>query len=353
MKRILVTGGCGFIGSHTSLRLLENGYDLIIIDSLINSSFEAIRNIKYILQKTHPNNIKNLNFIKGDIRDKNLLNKIFSESYESQKKIDAVIHFAGLKSVYESVLNPLNYWDVNLFGTINLLKEMRKFNCKNFIFSSSATIYGPFQDLPFTENSKIKPINTYGKTKSAVEQLLTDLFQSKEKGWKIASLRYFNPIGAHSSGLLGEDPKNIPNNIFPLINKVAAKEIQKFKIFGSDWDTKDGTGVRDYIHVMDLSEGHLNVLKFLSENQPQKLFLNFGTGKGTSVLELIKTFEKVNNVKIPYIFEKKREGDISCAFADNSLAKNVLNWVPKRTLEDMCKDGWNWYLNSKINRHSY
>ena len=350
MKRILITGGCGFIGSHTSLRLLEKGYNIIIIDSLVNSSFEAIKNIKYILKKTHPDYIKNLNFIKGDIRDKDLINNIFSESYRSQKKIDAVMHFAGIKSVYESVLNPLDYWDVNLFGTINLLKEMRKFNCKNFIFSSSATIYGHSEDLPFTEESKIKPINTYGKTKSAVEQLLIDLFQSKEKDWKIASLRYFNPIGAHSTGLLGEDPKNIPNNIFPLINKVAAKEIQKFKIYGNDWDTKDGTGIRDYIHIMDLSEGHLNVLEFLLKNQPQTLFLNLGTGKGTSVLELIKTFEKVNKIKIPYIFKGKREGDIACAFADNSLAKNILDWEPKRNLEDMCKDGWNWYINSKINK---
>tara|TARA_B100000242_G_C43022366_1_gene475844 strand:- start:61 stop:1119 length:1059 start_codon:yes stop_codon:yes gene_type:complete len=352
MKRILVTGGCGFIGSHASLNLLENGYELIIIDSLINSSFEAIKNIKYILKKTQPNNIKNLNFIKGDIRDENLLNKIFSESQESQKKIDAVIHFAGLKSVRESVLKPLNYWDVNLYGTINLLKIMQRYDCKNFIFSSSATIFRPSEDLPFNEDSEIKPFNPYGKTKSTVEQILNDLFESKDKSWKMASLRYFNPIGAHPSGLLGEDPKDIPNNIFPLINKVASREIKTLKIFGNDWDTKDGTGVRDYIHVMDISEGHLNALEFLLKNEPKKLFLNFGTGKGTSVLELIKTFEKVNNIKIPYIYEDRREGDIACAFADNSLAKNILNWEPKRNLEDMCKDGWNWYLNSKMNRNS-
>jgi len=347
MKRILITGGLGFIGSHTSLRLLEEGYECLILDSLVNSSLKSLERLNDLINKINPKYLNNLTFKKGDIRDINFLRKIFSESLKSKKSFDGVIHFAGLKSVRESNINPLNYWDVNVLGSINLINVMEEFNCRNLIFSSSATIYGPSEILPFTERAKINPINPYGQTKATVEKILEDIAKTSKKEWRIASLRYFNPIGAHNSGLLGEDPLNIQNNIFPIILEVARKNIKCFEIFGNNWETKDGTGVRDYVHIMDLSEAHLKALEFLFNASPQYLVLNIGTGKGTSVLELIKTFKNATGIEIPYIFSDKREGDVAAAVADNSLSKKVLNWIPKRDIRDMCEDGWNWYSKSK------
>lgn len=343
MKRILITGGLGFIGSHTTIRLLEEGYECLILDSLVNSSLKSLERLNVLINKINPKYLKNLSFKKGDIRDINLLRKIFSESLKSDKFFDGVIHFAGLKSIKESNIKPLDYWDVNVLGSINLIKVMEEFNCRNLIFSSSATIYGSSEKLPFSEKAIVRPINPYGNTKAIVEKILEDITKTNKKEWRIASLRYFNPIGAHESGLIGEDPLNIPNNIFPLILEVAKKNIKSFEVFGNDWETKDGTGVRDYVHIMDLSEAHLKALEFLSNSSPQYLVLNIGTGEGTSVLELINAFKNETGIEIPYIFKNKREGDIAAAVADNSLSKKILNWIPQRNIRNMCEDGWNWY----------
>ena len=267
-------------------------------------------------------------------------------SIELNKKIESVIHFAGLKSVFDSVINPIKYWDTNVSGTINLLKIMQKYSCKNIVFSSSATVY-KFKEIgKFNENDICAPVNPYGNTKLTIEKILKDVDKSEPNKWRIASLRYFNPIGAHQSGLIGEDPLQTPNNIFPRITGVANGKLDLIKIFGSDWPTEDGTCIRDYIHVMDVAEGHLLVLNYLLRENPQFLTLNLGTGRGISVLELISTFEKVNKVKIPFIFDKRRVGDNASLVADNSLAKSILNWTPKRNIEDMCKDGWNWRLKN-------
>ncbi|RPG17963.1 MAG: UDP-glucose 4-epimerase GalE [Pelagibacteraceae bacterium TMED124] len=343
MKRILVTGGAGFIGSHTCLELLDKGYEVHVVDSFVNSFPCVIDKVSSIISKKERNFEKNFYFYKGDIRDKNFLREIFNKLDKKGKSFDAVIHFAGLKAVKESIMQPLKYWNNNFCSTLILLEVMKDYKCNTFIFSSSATIYGFTKNYTIKENNQISPINPYGNTKATIEQLLNDLYNSNPSIWKIANLRYFNPIGAHPSGLLGEMPTDIPNNIFPIINKVASKKLKKLSIFGNDWDTPDGTCLRDYIHVMDLVDGHILALEKLLFEDSKILNLNLGTGKGTSVLELVKTFEKVNNVEIPYLFTKKREGDSSKSIADNSLAYNVLSWKPKRSLEEMCKDGWNWY----------
>ena len=267
------------------------------------------------------------------------LDKVFG-----QFNPDVVVHAAGLKSVNDSVSNAFTYYYVNVYGTINLLKIMDKYDCNNLVFSSSATIYGIKNDNKLiSENSLIQPINPYGETKKVIEEFLTDLYNSDRKKWKIAILRYFNPIGAHHSGLMGENPSDKPNNILPIINKVAAGLIKEFEIFGNDWDTIDGTGVRDYIHVMDLAEAHLLALENIFNKEINMIKLNLGTGKGTSVLQLIKTFQKVNNVKFPFKYSKRREGDIPFSVADNKQAIKILKWQPKRDLEIMCADSWNWY----------
>tara|TARA_B100000886_G_scaffold337886_1_gene299583 strand:+ start:33557 stop:34603 length:1047 start_codon:yes stop_codon:yes gene_type:complete len=346
MQRILVTGGAGFIGSHTTFNLLQKGYKVIIVDSYANSSESSILNLKSLIKKVNSSLIKNLSFYRGDIRQKDFVEEIFSRSLIDGSPIKGVIHFAGLKAVAESVKDPLKYWDYNFVGTLRLLEIMDKFDCRTIIFSSSATIYGFPQKSLINENSNINPINPYGFNKSTIEILLKNLFDSNPNSWRVANLRYFNPIGAHDTGLIGENPKGIPNNIFPFINKVASKEINELKIFGKDWDTHDGTGVRDYIHVMDLAEGHILSLEFLMKNDSQIINLNLGTGKGTSVLELVKIFEKINNVKVPYVFTKRREGDVGNLVADNSLATSILNWQPKRNLYEMCAHGWRWQLNS-------
>tara|TARA_B100000886_G_scaffold294648_1_gene221189 strand:- start:6934 stop:7986 length:1053 start_codon:yes stop_codon:yes gene_type:complete len=347
MSSILITGGTGFIGSHTCLLLLERGYKVYIVDSNVNSSNSVIDKIKLIISNKDSKNIKNLNFIKSNLMNSKIINEIFQNAKNKKEPIDSVIHFAGLKSVGESNKYPLRYWENNVSGTINLLKIMDKHNCTKLIFSSSATIYSSKSNAPITEETEIAPINTYGNTKATIEKFLSDLYKSDPHKWKIANLRYFNPIGAHPSGLLGENPQGKPNNIFPLINLVATKELEKLIVYGDDWNTPDGTCIRDYIHVMDLAEGHLSALNHLETKSPKILSLNLGTGKGTSVLELINIFEKVNNVDIPFSIGSRRIGDNENVVADNSLACDLLDWRPSRSLEEMCRDGWVWKRNKK------
>ena len=341
MKNILVTGGTGFIGSHTCLGLLSEGYNVYIIDSLVNSSKKSLLKIKEILRSKDIDISNKLRFFQGDIRKKDFINYIFETALKEKKQIDGVIHFAGLKAVAESVIEPLNYWENNVFGSYNLIKSMKENNCKTIVFSSSATVYGYASENLLSENNQLRPINPYGSTKLAVENLLNDIIQEPNENWKIAILRYFNPIGSHESGLIGENPLQKTNNIFPLIINSAFKK-EKLKVFGNDWPTTDGTCVRDYIHVMDLADGHIKALDFLFRNKTQMIKLNIGTGKGHSVLDLIKTFENANNVSVPFEFDKRREGDVCQLVADNSKAKSILNWSPAKSLKEMCIDGWRW-----------
>ena len=338
--RVLLTGGSGFIGSHIALLLLERGFDVLILDSFVNSSTKAIDRIKSYL------NAKNLQYklesINGDIRDKELLDDIFNDSIRENKNIDTVIHLAGLKSVSESLTNSLEYWDVNVLGTLNLLLTMKKYRCNSLVFSSSATIYGYCDSFPISEDHKISPINPYGKTKVAIENMLSDLYNSDNKVWKICSLRYFNPVGAHPSGLIGEDPIGIPNNLFPFLTQVAIGRQKLLKVFGDDWNTKDGSGIRDYVHIMDLAEGHLASLDFLNANGSCLEFINLGSGNGYSVFQIIRQFELSTGCHIPYSIQKRRDGDVSVCCADISKAKKLLAWTPKRSLEQICSDGWNW-----------
>ena len=298
MKTVLITGGTGYVGSHTSLLLLDKGYKIIILDSNINSSLRPIKAIKEILKKSNKYYQEKLTFIKGDVRDKSLLEEIFKNANYHNSPIETVFHFAGFKSLEESIYNPLKYWDNNVCGTISLLQIMHKYSCFNFIFSSSATIFDK-SEKKISEEFNLKPINPYGNTKAVIETFLNDIFMAYPDLFRIANLRYFNPIGAHPSGLMGEDPIGQSSNIFPLILNVASKELKEIKIFGNDWNTRDGTGVRDYIHVMDVAEGHILALNYLLKNDPKIININIGTGKGYSVLELIRTFEKVNKIKIP------------------------------------------------------
>ena len=346
MKSILITGGAGFIGSHTCLLLLKKGYVVFIIDSFVNSSDKIAGRISTILEKQGINTKGRIYLIKGDLKKSSDIEKVFKMSFEVKKEIESVIHFAGLKSVSDSVKNPLTYWENNVCGTINLLKVMEKYNCKNIVFSSSATVYRAHANKLLNEDDICEPVNPYGKNKLTIERILNDIYKSKPFQFRIASLRYFNPVGAHESALIGENPLGTPNNIFPLITQVAIGKIKEIKIFGSDWQTPDGTGVRDYIHVHDLAEGHLLTLEYLLKEKPQILTLNLGTGKGTSVLELIKTFESVNRVEIPFSFDKRRLGDNAFVVADNSKAKLILNWIPKKDINEMCRDGWKWQLKN-------
>ena len=344
MKKILVTGGAGFIGSHTCILLLKKGYKLYVIDSYFNSSPRSLQNVLKICKEFNPF----LKIFEGDLRNKTFVKNVFEDAKSSDGiKISAVIHFAGLKSVSDSVNDPLNYWQVNLIGTINLLEAMDQYNCKTIVFSSSAAVYGRSDKKLISEDHDVRPINPYGQTKATIEKILFDLFNSDSMNWKIANLRYFNPIGAHQSGLIGEDPKEIPNNIFPIINRVAMRKLKKVNIFGNDWPTFDGTGIRDYIHVMDLAEGHLAVLEYLFNQNCQCININLGTGQGTSVLELINIFQTVNNVQVPFEFGEKRKGDLPCVIADNSLALKILDWEPKRDIYMMCRDGWSWQISNK------
>ena len=348
MKRILITGGAGYIGSHTCVELLENNFKIIVLDSLVNSSSTVIKKIKFLLKSKINNIEERMKFIKGDIRDQRLVKNIFKDAYIEGNSIEAVIHFAGLKSVEDSLNYPLKYWDTNLKGTINLLEIMQEYNCQNIIFSSSATIYSQQNDIPLKENSKLGPINPYGNTKLAIEIILEDLFNSMPNTWRICNLRYFNPIGAHPSGVIGEDPKGIPSNIFPVILNVASRKLKKLQIYGNDWNTSDGTCIRDFIHIVDLAQAHMFALNHLLDSKPKLINLNLGTGKGTTLLSLIKSFEEVNNLTVPYEFVNRRKGDLQTVIADNSKSKEILNWIPTRDIKEMCRDGWKWCLNNSV-----
>lgn len=348
MKNILITGGSGYIGSHTCLPLLEKGYKLTVIDSNVNSSQLSIERVRKIKRTKLSQN--KISFFKGDLRDETFLNNIFLKAIEDSTPIDAVIHFAGLKSVSESFSKPFLYWDNNVMGSLCLLKNMEKYDCRNIVFSSSASIYGYQFSNPILETSEIKPLSPYAYTKVSIENMLSSIFKSFKDSWKIANLRYFNPIGAHESGFIGENSLSRPTNIFPLICKVAQGKLKELEIFGSNWPTKDGTCIRDYIHIMDLAEAHSLALEFISRNKPQIIDLNIGTGIGTSVLELVNNFGLVNKCSIPYRFVERRLGDSSYVVADNNKAKSILDWKPKRNIADMCKDGWNW---QKLNPNGF
>ena len=342
--RVLITGGSGFIGSHVALLLLERGFDVLILDSFVNSSPIVTNRIKTYLDHNEISN--KFKTIIGDIRDEILLDKIFIDSIKVNKPIEIVIHLAGLKSVSESLAKPLQYWDVNVLGTLNLLIAMEKYECFSLVFSSSATIYGLSDSIPMAEDHQISPINPYGKTKVAIENMLYDLFNSNLNLWKICSLRYFNPVGAHPSGLIGENPIGIPYNLFPFLTQVAIGEQKLLKVFGDDWDTKDGSCIRDYIHIIDLAEGHLASIDYLNSQRSCIEFINLGSGNGYSVFEIIKQFEISTGCKIPFSITSRRDGDVAMCYADISKAKKLLGWTPKRSLEQICIDGWNWQLNN-------
>ncbi|WP_288255665.1 UDP-glucose 4-epimerase GalE [uncultured Prochlorococcus sp.] len=342
MKNILVIGGAGFIGSHTCLALLEKDYKVFVFDSFVNSSSNSLKRVLEISELKNKKTEPFLKIYRGDLLNKKQLENTFKDIYENYEFLDGVIHFGGLKSVAESIYSPIEYWKTNVLGTINLLETMSKYESKHLVFSSSATIYGSSKNSFLKEDSELNPINPYGNTKLTVEKFLGDIFKSARKEWHLASLRYFNPIGAHYSGLIGECPIGKPNNIFPLITNTALGLQKELKVFGNDWPTKDGTPIRDYIHVMDLANIHIRVLEHLISNKPNYLKLNVGTGKGTSVLELIKIFERVNKVRVPYVYAKRRPGDKCSIVADNSLLISKLKISPKSSIEDMCRDGWKW-----------
>ena len=330
--KILVTGGLGFIGSHTCVELLNEGYEVIVIDDLSNSKIEVKDKIKEITNK-------DIKFYQGDVASIELLQQIFDEN----ENIHSVIHFAGYKAVGESVEKPIMYYQNNLISTLNLLELMKKNNCKNIVFSSSATVYGSPKSLPIKEDFPLSTTNPYGTTKLMIEMILKDVHIAN-KDFGITILRYFNPIGAHKSYLLGENPNGIPNNLMPYIAKVATKQLSELSIFGDDYDTKDGTGVRDYIHVVDLAKGHV---KSIENIKPGIKYYNLGTGIGYSVLDLVNTFKKVNNIDVPYKIVDRRKGDIASCYADATLAKKELDWNAKETIEDMCKDAYNYIVNNK------
>ena len=335
MAQLLITGGAGFIGSHTCLVLLEAGHDLVVLDDFSNSSPESLKRVRQLANLEGSSS--RLQVVEGDIRSKSDLRK----GFRAGKGIEAVIHFAGLKAVGESVREPLRYWDVNVAGSQSLLSVMREENCRTLAFSSSATLYGLPERVPVTENDPVQPINPYGFTKAAVEQMLEDL-SSSEPGWRIGRLRYFNPVGAHPSGRIGEDPNGIPNNLFPFVSQVAVGRRQELQVFGNDWPTPDGTGVRDYIHVMDLAEGHLAAIQHLMKQGPQLLTVNLGSGQGHSVLEVVQAFEKASSRPVAYQLVERRPGDAATTVADPSLANRLLGWQTKRSLEEICRDGWSW-----------
>ena len=329
--KVLVTGGLGYIGSHTVVELLNDNYEVVVIDNLSNSKIDVKDKIKKITGK-------DFKFYLGDVRDKELLEDIF-KNYS----IDVVIHFAGLKAVGESVKKPLMYYENNIGSTLTLCEVMNKYNVKKLVFSSSATVYGKQDVLPIKESTCLSTTNPYGSTKLFIEYILDDLYTSDNE-WSIIKLRYFNPVGAHSSGLIGEDPKGIPNNLVPYINKVANKELPYLNIFGNDYNTKDGTGVRDYIHVVDLARGHLKAIeKVLNETGIDAY--NLGTGHGYSVLQLIETFKKVNQIDVPYQITERRAGDIASCYADPSYAEEKLNWKAEKEIEEMCRDSYNYATN--------
>jgi len=334
--RILVTGGAGYIGSHTCIELINAGYDIVVLDNLCNSSLEPLKRIESICHYNIP-------FYKVDIRHKNSLISIFQKY-----KFDGVIHFAGLKAVGESVISPIEYYDNNVNGSLVLLEVMRDFNCKNIVFSSSATVYGEPFSVPILENFPLSAINPYGRSKLMIEDILKDVAISGDN-WNIVILRYFNPVGAHKSGNIGEDPTGIPNNLMPYISKVAAGKLDKLNIFGGNYDTIDGTGIRDYIHVVDIAKGHIKALHALGDKS-QVLIFNLGTGKGYSVLDIVKVFEEVSGKSIPYEIVKRRPGDVAICYADSTYAESFLGWTAENGLKEMCEDTWRW---QKSNPNGY
>ncbi len=330
--KILVTGGAGYIGSHTCVELLNNNYEVVVVDNLCNSSKESLNRVKTITGK-------DVIFYEQDVLDEPALANIFSE-----QDIDAVIHFAGLKAVGESVEMPLEYYQTNLTGTLVLFKVMRDFNVKNFVFSSSATVYGDPHTVPITEEFPLSATNPYGRSKLIIEEISHDLYVA-DKDWNIALLRYFNPVGAHKSGLIGEDPNGIPNNLIPYISQVAVGKRELLSVFGGDYDTPDGTGVRDYIHVVDLARGHIKALEKLV-SKPGLVVYNLGTGQGYSVIEMVKAIEKASGKEIPYQIVARRPGDIATCFADPAFALQEIDWKAEYGLEDMAEDTWRWQSNN-------
>ena len=329
---ILLTGGLGYIGSHTAVELLDNGYEVVVIDNLSNSKPEIKDKIEKICGKQ-------IIFYEGDVRDEELLSSIFSNHH-----IDSVIHFAGYKAVGESTQKPIEYYDNNINSTISLVRVMKKFNVKNLVFSSSATVYGRAKSMPIYEDFELSASNPYGRTKLFIEEILRDLYNA-DKSFNIALLRYFNPVGAHSSGLIGEDPNGIPNNLMPYITRVATGKLEKLSIFGNDYPTKDGTGVRDYIHVSDLAVGHVKALEKLQTNCGLVTY-NLGTGVGYSVLEIVNTFMRVCNINLPYVFAPRRPGDIDICYACPEKAERELGFKATRTLDDMCLSSYNFEKNN-------
>lgn len=330
--KVLVTGGAGYIATHTDVCLLNAGHEVVAVDNFSNSSYESIENVERITGKK-------VIFYEGDVCDKKILEKIFSEH-----KIDAVIHFAGLKAVGESCEKPLLYYRNNLDSTLTLLETMVKYDVKRFVFSSSATVYGTPERLPLDEDCRLSTTNPYGSTKLMIENILRDVYAA-DRSFHILLLRYFNPVGAHESGLIGEDPKGIPNNLMPYVAKVAHGELPYLNVFGNDYDTPDGTGVRDYIHVMDLAEGHLAALEHIDSYGVEAI--NLGTGVGYSVLDMVKAFEKASGKPVPYKIAPRRPGDIASCYASPEKAAKELHWRAKRNLEDMCRDLWNFQIHKK------
>ncbi|OLF37499.1 UDP-glucose 4-epimerase GalE [Psychrobacter sp. Cmf 22.2] len=340
-NKILVTGGAGYIGSHTCIELHQAGYDIVVYDNLSNSSYEAVNRVSKLVGRP-------IEFIEGDVRNSELLKQVFATH-----QFFGVIHFAGLKAVGESVAKPLKYYDNNVSGTINLLKVMEEYNVNNFIFSSSATVYGDPENLPINEESPRSCTNPYGQSKLAVEHILEDLAVS-DGNWNLITLRYFNPVGAHPSGQIGEDPNDIPNNLMPYISQVAVGKLKQLSIFGNDYPTVDGTGVRDFIHVTDLAQGHVAALNYLQQQAVVKencsdqkssvgfLPINLGTGKGTSVLELVTAFTEITKQPIPYQFTARRTGDVASCYASADKAQALLDWKAKLSITDMCQDTWRW-----------
>ncbi len=333
MPNILVTGGAGFIGSHTCVELLEAGYDIVVLDNYSNSKPEALNRVRKITGR-------DFKFYQADILDLEAMNKIFDEN-----EIDAVIHFAGLKAVGESVAKPVEYYHNNITGTLMLIEAMRSHGCKKIVFSSSATVYGTDNQVPYVETMPTHTsTNPYGYTKVMIEQILKDVYTADNE-WSISLLRYFNPIGAHSSGLIGEDPNGIPNNLFPYIAQVAVGKREFLGVFGNDYDTPDGTGVRDYIHVVDLAKGHLCAVKYVLENKGVEA-VNLGTGKGSSVLDVLHAFEKACGRELPYKIMPRRPGDIAWCYSEPKKAKELFGWEAKYDIDDMCRDGWNFAKNN-------
>ncbi len=332
--KILVTGGAGYIGSHTCVLLIEAGHEVIIFDNFSNASKESIHRVEKIVQKNIP-------YIEGDVRSQEDLAKVFDAH-----SIDAVIHFAGFKAVGESVEKPLAYYDNNINGTLVLCEVMRKYGCKSIVFSSSATVYGDPHTTPIKEDFPLSATNPYGRSKLFIEEILRDLYISDNE-WKVVLLRYFNPVGAHASGTIGEDPSGIPNNLMPFIAQTAVGKREKLSVFGDDYDTPDGTGVRDYIHVVDLAKGHLNAIEKLQDFD-EVMTINLGTGQGYSVLDVVKAFEKASGKSVPYSIEPRRAGDIATCFADPLYAQEILGWKAEKNLAQMCEDSWRWQLQNPM-----